>query len=63
MPRWSGGNEQVKATVNKKENAWKEVLGARDKDARERCMEAYKEKKRKVKRSIWNEDELRCEWK
>ena len=51
-------NDQVKATVNKKE-----VLGAKDEDVRERCMETYKEKKRKVKRSIWNEDELRCEWK
>ena len=41
-------NNQVKATVK-----GKEVLGARDKDARERCLEVYKEGKRKVKRCIY----------
>ena len=34
------------------ETAWKEVLGARDEDAKERCLEVYKEEKRKVKRCI-----------
>ena len=29
-----------------------EVLGARDEDARESCLEVHKEEKRKVKRSI-----------
>ena len=31
----------------------KEVLGARDEDARERCLEVYKEEKRKVKMFIY----------
>ena len=30
----------------RKEAAWNEVLGATDEEAKERCMEAYKEKKR-----------------
>ena len=34
-------NDQVKAAVKRKEDAWNEVLGARDEDARERCLEAY----------------------
>ena len=41
-------NDQVKAAVKRKEDAWKEVLEARDEDVRERCLEAYKEEKRKV---------------
>ena len=48
-----GWNNQVKAKFKKKEDAWKEVLGARDEDVRERCLEAYKEEKRKVKRYIY----------
>ena len=43
-------NDQVKAAVIRKEDVWKEVLGARNADARERCLEVYKEEKRKVKR-------------
>ena len=39
-------NEEVKAVVKEKEDAWKVVLGARDEDAKERCLEVYKEKKR-----------------
>ena len=39
-------NEEVKAVVKEKEDAWKVVLGARDEYARERCLEVYKEKKR-----------------
>ena len=32
--------------INRKEATWKEVSGARDKDAKGRCMEAYREEKR-----------------
>ena len=31
-----------------------EVLGARDKIAKERCMGVYKEEKRKVKRGVYH---------
>ena len=31
---------------------WKDVLAASDEEAKERCMEAYKEEKRKVKTCI-----------
>ena len=33
----------VKAAVERKEAAWKEVLGAKDEAAKDRCMETYKE--------------------
>ena len=39
----------VKTKVERKEAAWKEVLGARDEVAKERYMEFYKEEKRKMK--------------
>ena len=29
--------------------AWKEVLRGRDEDSKEKCMEAYKEEKKKIK--------------
>ena len=45
-------NDEVKAAVRRKEAAWKKVLGARDEDAKERCLEIYKEEKRKVKKCI-----------
>ena len=45
-------DDQVKVAIKRKEGAWKEVLGAREKDARERRLEAFKEEKRKVKRCI-----------
>ena len=35
-------NDQVKAAVKRKEDALKKVLGARDEDAREMCLEVYK---------------------
>ena len=41
-------NDQVKTGVKREEDVWK-VLGARDEDSWERCLEAYKEEKRKVK--------------
>ena len=43
----------VKAVVKRKEDVCKEVLGASDVDARERCLEVYKEVKRKVKSCIY----------
>ena len=48
--------DQVKAAVEE-EDAWKEVLGARDEDARKRCLEVYKEEQRKVKRCIYQSKE------
>ena len=46
-------NDQVKAVVKRREDAWKELLGAIDEDAGERCLEVSKEEKRKVKRCIY----------
>ena len=46
-------NDHVKGAVKRKEDAWKEVLGATGEDARERCLEVYKKEKRKVKRFIY----------
>ena len=34
----------VKAVVERKEAAWKEVLEARDEFAKDRCMEVYERK-------------------
>ena len=45
-------NYQLKAAVKRKEDAWKGVLRARNKDARERCLGVHKEEKRKIKRCI-----------
>ena len=45
---WS--NDQVKAAVERNEDAWREVLGAKDENAKERCLEVYIEEKRKIKR-------------
>ena len=50
------------------------MLGARDEDARESCLEAYKEEKRKINRCIYQskkevheqsgkEDESKLKWK
>ena len=36
-------NDVVKAAVERKEAAWKEVLGAREDIAKDRCMEVYKD--------------------
>ena len=38
-------NDEVKTAVRRKEAAWKEVLAASNEEAKERCMEVYKEKK------------------
>ena len=45
-------NDEVKGVVRRKEAARKEVLAASDEEAKERCMESYREEKRKVKRCI-----------
>ena len=37
--------DEVKAAVKRKEAAWKEVLVASNKEAKERCMEAYSKEK------------------
>ena len=39
-------NDQVKGAIKRKEDAWEEVLGARDEVAKERSLEVYKEKKK-----------------
>ena len=47
-------NDEIKAPVRRKEAAWKGVLTASE-ETKERCMEAYKEEKRKVNRCINSE--------
>ena len=44
----------VKDAVERKDSARKDVLGARDEVAKDRCIEVYKEEKRKVKRCIYH---------
>ena len=39
--------------VRRKEAAWKEVLATSDEEVKERCMVAYREENRKVKRCIY----------
>ena len=51
-PKCGCWNDQVKVAVKKKEDAWK-VLGGRDENARERCLEIQKEEKRKIKTCIY----------
>ena len=46
-------NDEIKAAARRKEAARKEVLAASDEEAKERCMEAYREERRKVKRCIY----------
>ena len=45
--------DEIKAAVRIKEVVWKEVLAASDEEAKEGCMETYREEKRKVKRCIY----------
>ena len=45
-------NDEVKAPVEKKKAVWKKVLRAMDEIGKERCMEANKEEKIKVKRCV-----------
>ena len=42
-------NDEVKTAVKA---TWKEVLGTRDEDAKQRCLETYKEEKRKYIRCV-----------
>ena len=46
-------NDEIKASVKRKETTGKEMLEARDEVAKERYLEVYKEEKRKVKRCIY----------
>ena len=48
-PKSMWWNDEIKAAVKRKEAAWKEVLAANNEDAKERCMEVYREKKRRLK--------------
>ena len=45
-------NDEVKQAVNSKKEAWLNVLKANDEVLKDRCMEVYKEKKRKTKTCI-----------
>ena len=45
-------NYEIKTEDRRKEAAWK-VLTASNEEAKERCMEEYREEKRKVKRCIY----------
>ena len=45
-------NDEIKVAVSRKEAARKGVLAASNEETKERCMEAYREEKRKVKRCI-----------
>ena len=46
-------NDEVKSAIRRKEAAWKDVLAASNEKAKERCMEPYREEKRKVKMCIY----------
>ena len=39
--------------IKRKEDTWKQVLGARDDSPKERCMEAYREEKRREKIEVY----------
>ena len=39
-------NDEVKAAVKRKKAAWKEMLGARDENTKERYLKVYKEEKK-----------------
>ena len=43
----------VKAAVKRKDAAFKEVLGVKNKVAKDRCMEIHKEEKINVKRCMY----------
>ena len=51
-PKSMWWNNEIKAALRRKEADWKEVLVASDEEAKERCMEVYREEMRKVKRCI-----------
>ena len=45
-------NDEIKAAVTRNEAVWKGVLAASDEETKKRCIETYREEKRKVKRCI-----------
>ena len=45
-------NDEIKPASRRKEAAWKGLLSASDEETKERCMEVYREDKRKFKRCI-----------
>ena len=45
-------NNEIKASVRRKEAAWKGMLAAGDEETKERCMEACRGEKRGVKGCI-----------
>ena len=47
-------NDEVNVAVRRKEAAWKKVSAASNEEAKERCMEACREEKRKVKKCIYH---------
>ena len=47
-------NDERKTAVRRKEAAWKEVVATSNEEVKERCMEMYREEKRKVKRYIYH---------
>ena len=44
---------EIRATVRRKEAAWKVELAASNEEAKEICMEAYRKEKRRVKRCTY----------
>ena len=42
----------MKQAVNRKKEAWLDVLKAKDEVSKDRCMEVYKEEKRQTKKCI-----------
>ena len=43
-------NDERKAAVRRKEATWKGVLAVSNEETKERCIEAYRDEKRRVKR-------------
>ena len=50
IPKKVWYKDVVNAAVERKEAAWREVLGLKDKVAKDGCKKIYNEEKRKVKR-------------
>ena len=50
-------NDEIKAAVRRKEATWKWVLAVNDEETKERCMKAYKEEMRNVKRRMYNSEQ------
>ena len=48
-PKCVWWKDELKAACRRKEAAWKEVLAASGEEAKERCIEAYREEKRRPK--------------